>query len=67
MQHVTAGFPAVSPIYLEQTTYFDFNHERVKDFSNRAIEGTYTNKQKAELIKRYIDASNKFLLKNKNN
>ena len=25
----------------------------------------YTNKQKAELIKRYIDASNKFLLKNK--
>ena len=26
----------------------------------------YTNKQKAELIKRYIDASNKFLLKNKN-
>jgi len=26
----------------------------------------YTNKQKSELIKRYIDASNKFLLKNKN-
>ena len=26
----------------------------------------YNNKQKAELIKRYIDASNKFLLKNKN-
>ena len=26
----------------------------------------YDNKQKAELIKRYIDASNKFLLKNKN-
>ena len=25
----------------------------------------YTNKQKAELIKRYIDASNKFLLNNK--
>ena len=25
----------------------------------------YTNKQKAELIKRYIDASNKYLLKNK--
>ena len=25
----------------------------------------YDNKQKAELIKRYIDASNKFLLKNK--
>ena len=26
----------------------------------------YTNKQKADMIKRYIDASNKFLLKNKN-
>ena len=25
----------------------------------------YTNKQKADMIKRYIDASNKFLLKNK--
>ena len=27
----------------------------------------FTGKQKAELIKRYIDASNKFLLKNKKN
>ncbi|MBI76468.1 MAG: transglutaminase [Rhodospirillaceae bacterium] len=47
MQHVTIGFPEVSPIYLQQTTYFDFNHDRVKEFANRAIEGASTNKHKA--------------------
>ena len=42
-----------------QTSLLTMNAEEQKKFP------LYNNKQKAELIKRWIDASNKFLLKNK--
>ena len=46
--------------YKTSLMVFDSDPQRVKD-----KYPPFTGKQKAELIKRYIDASNKFLLKNK--
>ena len=46
-------------LFRYQTSLLTVNDEERKKYP------LYTNKQKAELIKRWIDASNKFLLKNK--
>tara|TARA_Y100001963_G_scaffold45739_1_gene64476 strand:+ start:1 stop:795 length:795 start_codon:yes stop_codon:yes gene_type:complete len=46
-------------LFRYQTSLLTINDEERKKYP------LYTNKQKAELIKRWIDASNKFLLKNK--
>ena len=47
MEYVGGGFPEISQKYLQQTKYFDFNNERVREFATEAIKGVSTNKEKA--------------------